>query len=988
MGVVDEARRILAPVLNEGVADRLGWEVYARAGMADFYQGFYGQAVDILREVLRRAPQVSKTFPDLLYALGESYHYLNRPDLARYYLTQAINLMPDHPKADIILTRIGDSYRLEGLDREAIAVYGSVRRNYPQGEGGLISQVRLADMGSLHSFFSQEKVFEALERGSRQATVEMYKTIAGSGFHSPLIQLAQLKIGTALAEDGETNEAIKWLRDLEMNDPKSPLLPEALPTLNTALADEMTLRRELGDWQGISDLYADNSYYVANADRPGIERIVAQAYEHLGRFQDARDMWAALAEETPEKRLARAKGLVVNSLKIGRPLDALDYILEMEPEFPAERPWIDEQLALIGRALARPHNADAVRDLLKLREAISAEPVRRDALSDAITIEIEGRRYDRAAALIRQYRQEYPLDELSPEYLLTLAQIADYQKRYDQAWDILSDFRQTYPDDPRGRRLLSDQIAKADQLGRPDDAFRFMELYRDRYPDDPAGRTLLMEKMNRQWAAGRFNDARDTLAAFRRDYPDDPRIPEIIMDLADKDWAKGRYPESQWAVDELIFHYRDYPELLPFLIERSGKNWARERYEDARNLTYSLLANYPGDDRLADLLLKRADDDWSRGRFEAALEDWNDFRLAFPDDPRIGRSYLEQYKKMMAGGFTAEAFRLAEDYRGLRPRDTAGLADLALEEAKDYFALKRPAEGLAKWDYFRRTFPDDPRNSDLLLIQARQELKGGLGAEAAGHYRLFIDRYPGDERLPDVYLETAAALAALTRTEEAWQLLNSYITRFPGHRGRPQAILDAVELGHTLPHLNDAAALLELFRRDYPTSPAAPATFPAEARLQLAAGDQPGAVATLENGVLTQPSLDHDPQVQALLIDLYLEEGRVEDWAALVEKNLDRAASSSDGQADRFQKYYQLAQVYQELGRTAEAERNLDSALANRAPGVSPENIYAVAQNYKQLLRPDKYRSTLMLVQEAADPFWRQVASDELATETTGAPAS
>ncbi|MDR2725273.1 MAG: tetratricopeptide repeat protein, partial [Candidatus Adiutrix sp.] len=642
MDLVDEARKVLTPALNQGVADRLGWEVYARAGAADFYQGFHSQAAEILNEALRQVPDLHETFPESLYALGEAYHYLGRPDLSRHYLTQAVNLIPDHPKADIILTRIGDNYRQEGLDREAIAIYGAVRRNYPRQEGGLISQVHLADMGSLHSFFSQEKVFEALERGSRQATVEMYKSILDAGFTSPLVQLAQLRIGTALAEDGAANEAIKWLRELEINNPKSPLLPEALPVLNSALVDEMALFRDMEDWQSIVDLYADNSYYFASSDRPRMEALVAQAYERLGRFREAREMWAELAEETPDKRLTRARGLVVNSLKIGQPQAAFKYIQEMESEFPEQRRWLDDQLVLVGHALARPHNAEAVTNLLDLRRGTSSEPVRRDALSDAITIEIDGRRYDRAVTLIKQYRQEYPLDELSPEYLLTLAQIADYQKRPEQAWDLFSQFRQSYPEDPRGRQILLAQIVKADSLGRPEDAFRFIALYRGLYPRDSEGGSLLIEKMNRLWEAGRYDEAWEALVSFNREYPDDPRRPLVMMNYAERDWEKGRLPEARELLGELLSGFRAQPELMDLLLKLADRSWTRERYNEARDLTSLILASYPGDQRLADLLFRLADRSWTRERPDEARELTSLILANYPGDERLVDLLLKQ----------------------------------------------------------------------------------------------------------------------------------------------------------------------------------------------------------------------------------------------------------------------------------------------------------------------------------------------------------
>ncbi|MDR2945267.1 MAG: hypothetical protein LBV79_00765, partial [Candidatus Adiutrix sp.] len=355
LGLIDEARAVLDPIVKEGVADRLGLEAYARVGLADFYQGFFSQANEIFREALRLAPSLYQTFPEMLYAAGEGYHYLNRPDLSRLFLMHAVNLMPNHPKADVMMARIGDDYRKEGRDREAMAIYGVAKRRYPAGDGGLISQVRLADMGALHSFFTQEKVFDALELGSRQATVEMYKTIVQeAGTATPLSQLAQLKIGTALAEEGANSEAVKWLRDIEINSPKSTLLPEVLPALNQALVRDVMMRKELGDWQGLTDLYADNSSYLSETDRPLVQREVAQAYEKLGRFDEARDMWRELEEQSPEKRLTRLRGLVDNSLRLGRLVDAVDYLAQMERDFPAQTEWVGEQLADIGQRLAAP----------------------------------------------------------------------------------------------------------------------------------------------------------------------------------------------------------------------------------------------------------------------------------------------------------------------------------------------------------------------------------------------------------------------------------------------------------------------------------------------------------------------------------------------------------------------------------------------------------------------------------------------------------
>ncbi len=986
MGLIDDARKTLEPVLTEGLADDLGLESYARLGMADFYEGFYSQANEILREGLDMAPNLYVNYPEMLYALGEGYHYLNRPDLSRLFLTHALNLMPNHPKADVIMARIGDNYREENRDKEAMAIYGAARRRYPMSDGGLISQVRLADMGSLHSFFTQDKVFDALERGVRQATVEMYRQIDDSAGVSPLSQLAQLKIGAALSEDDENREAIQYLRKIEIDNPKSALLPEAMPLLNDAIVSEAALRRELGDWQDISDLYADNSSYIEEADRPLVLRALAEAYENLGRFEEARDVWSELAEQTPEKRLERAKGLAANSLKMGEPGEALNFLLALHKEFPHEVEWLRERLAETEKALAAPMNAKATADLLHFREVTDQEPMRREALADAISAEMKGERYDKAAALMNQYRGEYPEDKLTPEYLLTEAQIEDRQKRYENSWDKLSEFRLKYPDDPRGPQLLLGQIQRADNLKRPDDAFRFMELYRDHYPEAPESRDFLMEKMNREWDLGRYPESTATLGDFRREYPGDPIIPRLLMDRADKDWGAGRYEDSQWAADELLLNYPSDPEVQNYLINRTRRDWEAQRYPESQAAVDRLMRLYPGDARLADLLLERAEGDWGRSRLEAAKKDWADFRQNFPDDPRVGPSYVDQYQKNLAAGLPEEAFAAAEEYRSARPEDREAQANLMLEEAKDRFAAGQNDAGRALWTRFRETFPDDSRTPDLLLIQARQEMKESLYDEALGHYQELLDKHPQNGLTPGAYLEVAAAENRLGRLPEAFNHLDEFQKLYPTYDSRPKAILDQAEIGSQLGRYDEAIALYELFRKDYEKAPEFPATFLTQARLEIAAGRPQAALDVLEEGLLTSPQLDNDPDVQALLTDLYLEVGRIEDWASLVERNLGRDPNPQADLAGRFLKFNQLAQVRLELGQTAEAERDFDAAIANRPPGVSPETLYAIAGSYKRLSRPDKYANTLALVRDAGDSFWQKIASDELAGLTPQAP--
>jgi tetratricopeptide (TPR) repeat protein len=146
----------------------------------------------------------------------------------------------------------------------------------------------------------------------------------------------------------------------------------------------------------------------------------------------------------------------------------------------------------------------------------------------------------------------------------------------------------------------------------------------------------------------------------------------------------------------------------------------------------------------------------------------------------------------------------------------------------------------------------------------------------------------------------------------------------------------------------------------------------------MAAGRRSQALATLERGIVQSPGLDTPQPVQDLLLGLYLDEGRIEDWAGAVEEFLGRDPNPQASLADRYTKYSQVAQVYQELGRQSDAQRNFDLAMANRPSQVSGESLYTIAGAYRRMGLEDQYRDVLEIMQGLPDPMWQNVANQEL----------
>jgi TolA-binding protein len=906
MGLIDEARELVKPLAEKKPKDPFSTLALLRLAMADYLDTLYSQSTEKFREALDIDSQIYDFYPEMLYALGDSYSYLNRPDLTVLFLEHALNVTPDHPKSDVMFARIGNAYQAMDRPQEAISFFKVAKNEYPNKDGGLVSQIRLADMGALRAFFQGDQVFDALERGARQATVKMYEQIINESSTSPLLQLAYLKIGQAQAADGENSEAIRWLRDLVNNFPKGILFEEARPILSRALVNEATERFTLGDYQKIRDLYFDNSSFLEGLDRIRFLRLLAQSNENLGLHNEALEVWQMIERESPDRRLNDQKEVITAALLADRPLDAFNQIKATAVEFPSENDWLYQKLYETILSFAKPKDAKAVNDLINILNdpaIVPLEEISQLALSEAISILVQLKNYNAAMTLMDSYQEKYPDDELSPEYLLTQAKISERLKNYDDSWNRLSNFRIAYPDDPRVPQTILDTIKSARAHNRLPDAWRYEELYRQLYPTDPQGRKLMLARAEEEWENGFNNRALNTLNTFQREYPNDPATPATFLNEYQKLYDSGNPTAAFAALRELRNRYPQDPLTI--------QSYFTE-YRDA------IKAKMP----------------------ETAFNIFNQFRTKFPTDPRI--------------------------------------PDFLLEKAKDHFAFNQKKEGLDSWEDFIASYPNDSRVPELTLLIARQELKDNLTQNALARYRQYLNKYPSDPSRNQVLLEVAAIEGSLNINDAAYNDLETFRREFPGSKEEPQVLLDQIRYATQLRRFNEAVTLYDVFRKGYPEHSQFRQSFLDETRMLMTAGQNSKALGILEDGIVQSPGIDNDPATQELLLSLYLNEGRIEDWAGATEEYLRRDPNPQSHLAERFNKFSQVAQVYQELGRQNDAQRNYDLAMQNKPPDASGEALYAIAGGYKKMGLTDSYRGVLEVMLNLPDPLWQRVANQEL----------
>ena len=159
-----------------------------------YYQlGYYQEAFDIVDYIERRWPRFYLDYPPFLNMVGDAAFRLNKLDnaLSNYWLYA--NLEPMGTETDIVLTRIGDIYTTMRQQNAATAVYREAAARFPDRDGGLIAQMRLAE-AAIYDEPTILGMFAVFDRPFDISPKVIYNRIITDHAESPVVPLAMLKL--------------------------------------------------------------------------------------------------------------------------------------------------------------------------------------------------------------------------------------------------------------------------------------------------------------------------------------------------------------------------------------------------------------------------------------------------------------------------------------------------------------------------------------------------------------------------------------------------------------------------------------------------------------------------------------------------------------------------------------------------------------------------------------------------------------------------
>jgi TolA-binding protein len=295
-------------------------------GRALFEKRQYFDALAIFNYVVERDVKRVYASPELLLNMGQANFELGMSAAARQNFMRVLNLFPDIPDKDVVLSKAGDAYGMENNSDKAVKIYELVREKFPDSQGYVNASIGIAR----YLKTDPEKI-------------EIYEMIKQKFPENTYARIAMMRLAEIYQKNKEYNKCIKEIEDLLSTHPRG-LRYEAVKLMQKAYealfkeqlkADEYTLilnryesehtkldkmgSREIAFFVGTSYLRAGlyepafnhliNAYkqYKRSARSPELLFGLGVAMDESARDDDAVKLFAAFTKRFPkDKQRARA----------------------------------------------------------------------------------------------------------------------------------------------------------------------------------------------------------------------------------------------------------------------------------------------------------------------------------------------------------------------------------------------------------------------------------------------------------------------------------------------------------------------------------------------------------------------------------------------------------------------------------------------------------------------------------------------------------
>ncbi len=302
-----EFRRVIRKFPNSRFRNDAEWGIV----QALFALARYQRAAGVLKEMLVRQPELYLQDPEILYYIGEAAFQQHHYAEARRYYLWALNLRPDLPDADIILTRVGDTFQFDQNPRAAREIYRQVMESFPGSDGALVAQIRLAEQTTT---VAGKHPWSAFKVRPTKKALHAYLDILDNYPDRPVAQLAAVKLGVYYYKTADFEKSLAVLTKLLREHPATPYANQVRYTLELATLGLLHHLKESGRPLALMNAFLRYRRLITRPNSNEVLKLLAWAYEHAGLATRASKLYEVLVSRDlgdPSLNLALARNLMV-----------------------------------------------------------------------------------------------------------------------------------------------------------------------------------------------------------------------------------------------------------------------------------------------------------------------------------------------------------------------------------------------------------------------------------------------------------------------------------------------------------------------------------------------------------------------------------------------------------------------------------------------------------------------------------------------------
>ncbi len=255
-----------------------------------YKQGHDKRALILVDFVNRRWPRLYLEDTDYLAMVGDLLNREKRLDDALQTYWTYYNLVPDNPKNDDVLLRIGSIYMQTGFPNGGREVFEELLRKYPQSASAPTALRRLGENGIHDGNLSLEELFALFETPSPTSPDIYYQKILDDYPDSAEAPVAALRLAAWHFWNKDIAPAMSVAQNFLKKHPNSPYGPRAEEILRRGFEREFDTAMEEENYDRILTLWDRYPEVRANYPTLNDDLRVALARAHLNRGEEEEGM--------------------------------------------------------------------------------------------------------------------------------------------------------------------------------------------------------------------------------------------------------------------------------------------------------------------------------------------------------------------------------------------------------------------------------------------------------------------------------------------------------------------------------------------------------------------------------------------------------------------------------------------------------------------------------------------------------------------------